>query len=139
MTIEWRYTEEQNVGVLSVAGYLGPAAVHRFSGAVGWVLARGDGPVILDLTGLRAWSIEGRRAVAEAARSLAAHGRSLELSAIPAGPPFANRHCLDVPVHPDLSAARATHATRRAETADRATSWRRLVCLAAEAAGAGRH
>ncbi|MDQ0687200.1 hypothetical protein QFZ56_006163 [Streptomyces achromogenes] len=120
MTIEWRYTEEQDVGVLAVAGYLGPDAVHRFSGAVGWVLARGDGPVILDLADLRAWSIEGRCAVAEAARRLAAHGRSLELSAIPAGAPFvADRHCPDVPVHPDLSAARAAYATRRPATADR--------------------
>lgn len=36
MTIEWRYTVEQELGILSVAGYLGPDAVRRFSGAVSW-------------------------------------------------------------------------------------------------------
>ncbi|MFE9446324.1 anti-sigma factor antagonist [Streptomyces sp. NPDC006602] len=41
MTIEWRYTVDQELGILSVAGHLGPDAVHRFSGAVGWVVARG--------------------------------------------------------------------------------------------------
>jgi hypothetical protein len=36
MTIDWRYTVEENLGVLSVAGYLGPDAVRRFTGAIGW-------------------------------------------------------------------------------------------------------
>ena len=36
MTIDWRYTVEENLGILSVAGHLGPDAVHRFSGAIGW-------------------------------------------------------------------------------------------------------
>ncbi|MBT1093279.1 hypothetical protein [Streptomyces sp. Tu102] len=33
MTIDWRYTDERDLGILSVAGYLGPHAVHRFAGA----------------------------------------------------------------------------------------------------------
>ncbi|WP_405638949.1 anti-sigma factor antagonist [Streptomyces sp. NBC_00019] len=110
MTIDWRYTVEDDLGVLSVAGYLGPDAVHRFSGAVGWALARGTGPVIVDLSDLRSWSTEGQLAIADAARNLAAAGRTLELAAIPAdgslvptsdGPP--------IPVHADLAAARAAH------------------------------
>lgn len=56
MTIEWRYTTHHSLGILSLAGYLGPDAVHRFTGAIGWVQARGTGPVILDLTELRGWS-----------------------------------------------------------------------------------
>lgn len=56
MTIEWRYTTHQDLGVLSLAGFLGADAVARFTGAVGWALARGTGPVILDLTELRGWS-----------------------------------------------------------------------------------
>ncbi|MGG8406963.1 anti-sigma factor antagonist, partial [Streptomyces sp. 12297] len=65
MTIEWRYTTQQGLGVLSLAGYLGPDATARFTGAVGWALARGTGPVVLDLTELRGWSAGGRTAVAE--------------------------------------------------------------------------
>ncbi|MFD9903620.1 hypothetical protein [Streptomyces sp. NPDC059063] len=46
MTIEWRYTIEQDFAILSVAGHLGQDAAHRFTGAIGWVLARGTGPVV---------------------------------------------------------------------------------------------
>ena len=84
MTIEWRYTAEDDLGILSVAGYLGPDAVRRFTGAVGWALARGTGPVIVDLTDLRSWSAGGQPAITEAVRRLAQAGRSLELTAIPA-------------------------------------------------------
>ncbi|WP_156726081.1 STAS domain-containing protein [Streptomyces apocyni] len=108
MTIEWRYSSERDHGVLSVAGYLGADAVGRFTGAVGWVLARGAGPVVLDLTELRGWSADGQSAITLAARRLADQGRSLELAAIPAdgslvpdgdGPPLT--------VHGDLAAALA--------------------------------
>ncbi|MET8563504.1 anti-sigma factor antagonist [Streptomyces flaveolus] len=84
MTIDRRSTAEENLGVLSVVGYLGPDAVRRFSGAIGWALARGTGPVIVDLTELRSWSAEGQLAITEAARRLAQADRSLELAAIPA-------------------------------------------------------
>ncbi|MDX2680620.1 anti-sigma factor antagonist [Streptomyces soliscabiei] len=116
MTIEWRYTieEDPDVGVLSVDGYLGPDAVHRFSGAVDWVAVRCTGPVIVNLAELRAWSAEGRRAVAEAARRLAADGRSLELAAIPSrGVLLSDEDCPDIPVHPDLPTALAAHAACR--------------------------
>ncbi|MGW2486161.1 anti-sigma factor antagonist [Streptomyces sp. NPDC001606] len=110
MTIDWRYTIEQNLGVLSVAGCLGPDAVHRFGGAIGWVMARGTGPVVLDLTELRSWSAEGQLAIREAARRLAGSGRRLELAAIPAdGSLVPAGDCPDMPVHCDLAAARAAH------------------------------
>ncbi|MFR9797566.1 anti-sigma factor antagonist [Streptomyces sp. MS06] len=110
MTIEWRYTVEQDLGVLSVAGHLGREAVHRFSGAVGWVAARGTGPVVVDLTGLRSWSAEGQLAITDAARRLAEAGRGLELAAIPAdGSLVPANEGPDIPVHPDLAAALAAH------------------------------
>ncbi|MEU0086247.1 anti-sigma factor antagonist [Streptomyces sp. NPDC006274] len=110
MTVEWRYTTHQALSVLSLAGFLGPDAVHRFTGAVGWVLARGTGPVILDLTELRGWSADGRLAVARAARELTAEGRSMELAAIPAdGSLVPGTGRLPLPVHPDLTTALAAH------------------------------
>ncbi|WP_374120742.1 anti-sigma factor antagonist [Streptomyces sp. AN091965] len=114
MTIEWRYTVAPDLGILSVAGHLGEDAAHRFTGAVGWVLARGTGPVIVDCTELRGWSVEGRLAVAEAARRLAAHGRRLELAAIPAdGSLVPVADCPPLPVHDDLTTALAAHGTDR--------------------------
>lgn len=136
MTIDWRYTLEDDLGILSVAGYLGPEAVRRFTGAVGWVLARGTGPVLVDLTELRSWSAEGQLAITEAARRLAAAGRRLELAAIPAdgslvpsadGPP--------IPVHTDLAAARAAHAPAGRTTETR-HEWRTTGWPAPDPAGA---
>ncbi|HET6359910.1 STAS domain-containing protein [Streptomyces sp.] len=110
MTIEWRYTTQQDFCVLSLAGYLGADAVSRFSGAVGWALARGTGPVILDLTELRGWSIGGQLAVAQAARQLADEGRCLELAAIPAdGSLVPDGTHPPIPVHCDLAAALAAY------------------------------
>ncbi|MFF4040817.1 hypothetical protein [Streptomyces sp. NPDC001816] len=82
---------------------LGPEAVRRFGGAVGWVVARGTGPVVLDLTELRSWSAEGQLAITKAARRLADAGRSLELAAIPAeGSLVPAGDCPDIPVgHPN--------------------------------------
>ncbi|MEU6347675.1 STAS domain-containing protein [Streptomyces sp. NPDC046977] len=110
MTIEWRYTTHPNLGVLSLAGHLGPDAVHRFTGAIGWVRARGTGPVILDLTGLRGWSTGGQLAIAQAARQLSDEGRRLELAAIPAdGSLVPDGTHPPIPVHCDLSTALAAH------------------------------
>ncbi|WP_406277100.1 STAS domain-containing protein [Streptomyces sp. NBC_00191] len=110
MTIEWRYTTHQDLGVLSLAGFLGADAVARFTGAVGWALARGTGPVILDLTELRGWSAGGQLAVAQAARQLADKGRSLELAAIPSdGSLVPDGSHPPIPVHCDLAAALVAH------------------------------
>ncbi|TDC73684.1 anti-sigma factor antagonist [Streptomyces hainanensis] len=113
MTIEWRFTVERDLDILSITGYLGGEAVRRFDGAIGWVLARGAGPVIVDLTELRGWSVTGQHAITEAARRLARVGRSLELAAIPAdGSLVPAGDGPDIPVHRDLASALATHRTR---------------------------
>ncbi|MEV6246734.1 STAS domain-containing protein [Streptomyces sp. NPDC051742] len=113
MTIEWRYTAHEHVGVLSLAGYLGADATGRFTGAIGWALARGTGPVILDLTGLLGWSADGQIAVARAARHLVENGRHLELAAIPAdGSLVPDATCPPVAVHCDLATALASHDAR---------------------------
>ncbi|MFJ7591309.1 anti-sigma factor antagonist [Streptomyces sp. NPDC097617] len=110
MTIEWQYTAHDHLGVLSLSGYLGGDAADRFTGAVGWAVARGTGPVILDLAGLLGWSAGGQLAVAQAARTLAAHGRNLEMAAIPAdGSLVPDASCPDIPVHAELAAALAAH------------------------------
>ena len=110
MTIEWHYTTYPGLGILSLAGHLAPEAVDRFTGAIGWVLARGAGPVILDLTALRGWSVGGQLAVTRAARRLADEGRRLELAAIPAdGSLVPDGTHPPIPVHVDLSAALAAH------------------------------
>ncbi|WOX23235.1 anti-sigma factor antagonist [Streptomyces solicathayae] len=118
MTIEWRYTIQPDLGVLSLAGYLGADAVGRFAGAVGWAVARGTGPVILDLTSLRGWSDGGRAAISEAAARLTAEGRSLELAAAP------DDDCPPIPVHTDLPAALAAHRGGGAEQREwRSDEW----------------
>ncbi|MFB7940669.1 anti-sigma factor antagonist [Streptomyces sp. NPDC056049] len=126
MTIEWRYTIHPGLGVLSLAGFLGQEAVGRFQGAVGWAVARGTGPVVLDLTGLRGWSDGGRLAVSEAASRLAAEGRGLELAAVPEG--GADGGFEDGPavitVHGDLAAALAAHRDRGVEEREwRSDAW----------------
>jgi len=125
MTIEWRYTVEQELGVLSVSGYLGPDAVRRFEGAVGWAVGRGTGPVVVDLTGLRTWSAEGQLAITEAARRLAAAGRSLELAAIPPdGSLVPDGDCPPIPVHADLAGALAAHSARQGKPPKGRHEWR---------------
>ncbi|MFE1291834.1 STAS domain-containing protein [Streptomyces sp. NPDC058751] len=110
MTIEWHYTAGEDFSVLSLSGYLGPEGAHRFTGAIGWVLARGTGPVVVDMSGLRSWSVNGQLAVIEASRRLGARGRSLELAAIPAdGSLVPDGDCPPITIHTDLAAAVAEH------------------------------
>ncbi|MGW7608939.1 anti-sigma factor antagonist [Streptomyces sp. NPDC054766] len=110
MTIEWHYTAGEDFSVLSLSGHLGPEGAHRFTGAVGWVLARGAGPVVADMNGLRSWSVNGRLAVIEAARQLSAYGRSLELASIPAdGSLVPDGDCPPITIHTDLAADVAGH------------------------------
>ncbi|MEU2658502.1 anti-sigma factor antagonist [Streptomyces sp. NPDC007325] len=127
MTIEWRYTIHPGLGVLSLAGFLGQEAVGRFQGAVGWAVARGTGPVVLDLTGLRGWSDGGRLAVSEAASRLAAEGRGLELAAVPGGGAdggFGDGRPGGIAVHGDLAAALAAHRDRGVEEREwRSDAW----------------
>lgn len=135
MTIDWRYTVEDTLGILSVAGYLGPDAVRRFSGAVGWALARGTGPVIVDLTELRSWSAEGQLAITEGARRLAEAGRSLELVGIPAdGSLVPAGDCPPIPVHADLATALAAHGAAHAAPVEGRHEWRTTGWPAADRA-----
>ncbi|MEU6497626.1 anti-sigma factor antagonist [Streptomyces sp. NPDC046984] len=136
MTIEWRYTVEQGLGILSVSGYLGPDAVHRFAGAIGWVVGRESGPVIVDLTELRSWSAEGQTAITDAARRLAAADRGLELAAIPAdGSLVPDADCPPIPVHSDLAGALAAHSARHDESPEGRHEWRTTGWPTAERAG----
>ncbi|WP_043267505.1 STAS domain-containing protein [Streptomyces sp. CT34] len=110
MTIQWRYTSDDDLGILSLAGYLDAQDTDRFAGAISWVLAHGAGPVVLDLTALEGWTVAGQSAIVEAARQLAAHGRPLELAAIPAdGSLVPDDTCPPLPVHHDLNTAVAAH------------------------------
>ncbi|TQK49933.1 hypothetical protein FBY35_0224 [Streptomyces sp. SLBN-118] len=123
MTIEWRYTNRERLGILSLAGFLGADAVDRFTGAVGWALARGTGPVILDLTELRGWSAGGQLAVAQAAQRLADEGRRLELAAIPSdGSLVPDGTHPPVPHHCDLATALAAHQDH--DATEEAREWR---------------
>ncbi|UUU19015.1 anti-sigma factor antagonist [Streptomyces sp. DSM 40750] len=137
MTIEWRYTVERDFGILSVSGYLGPDAVHRFIGAIGWVVGRGSGPVIVDLTGLHSWSTEGQLAIIEAARRLAAAGRSLELAAIAADDSLVpDGDCPSIPVHSGLASALAAHSARDGEPPQGRHEWRTTGWPSGDDAGA---
>ncbi|MCF3106802.1 anti-sigma factor antagonist [Streptomyces roseoverticillatus] len=110
MTIAWRYTDYPTLGILSVSGYLSGQATARLVGAVGWVEARGTGSLILDLTALKGWSVEGQDAIAQAAARLADAGRAVELAAIPAdGSLVPGARQPHIPVHPDLISALAAH------------------------------
>jgi hypothetical protein len=111
MTLQWQYTAADGWGVLSLAGRLEGADASRVAGAVGWVVARGSGPLIVDLLGLESWSVEGQAVIVAAARRLAEHGRTLELAAIPASGTAAVIYNAAVPiaVHVDLAAAMASH------------------------------
>jgi hypothetical protein len=108
MTIQWHLTTRQAADVLQITGYLGDDAVTRFTGAVGWALARGEGALLLDLTRLKGWSAGGRDAVAEAATTLAEQGRRLELVAEPGDPALPAPAGLTVYV--DLAAALSAHS-----------------------------
>lgn len=70
VALVWSYEARDAVGVVHLAGYLGVDDVDRFAGAVGWVIARRPGVVLLDATGLLGFSVEGRAAIGSAAARL---------------------------------------------------------------------
>jgi hypothetical protein len=74
VALVWSYEDRGTVGVVHLAGYLGAEAVDQFEGAVGWVIARRPGVVLLDGTGLLGFSVEGRAAIGSAAARLADAG-----------------------------------------------------------------
>ncbi|WP_345482577.1 STAS domain-containing protein [Actinopolymorpha pittospori] len=107
MTLQWHNEKQRGITILHLTGYLGESAIDRFAGAVGWVLAHGTGPIVLDLADLHGWSDEGQAAVVDAATRLASHERILVicgLHRVPEpkapgnfGPP--------ITVYPDVGAA----------------------------------
>ncbi|WP_427896678.1 hypothetical protein ACQHIV_38010 [Kribbella sp. GL6] len=99
MTIQWQYQQVGAVAVVTITGHLGKAALHRFNGAMGWVLTRAD-TVILDITDLHGWSPEGREAILTESERLAAYGQSLELAG-----PSPDGDLPGIPHHQDLAAA----------------------------------
>ncbi|MHA6761906.1 STAS domain-containing protein [Streptacidiphilus sp. PAMC 29251] len=110
MTIQWHFQDGAGAGVLQVSGYLGAESVARFAGAVGWALARGTGPLIVDLKALHGWSPQGQAALRDAVLRLAEQQRTLELAAVPAGADSALIAELSgIPVHLDVDAALAAH------------------------------
>lgn len=132
MTIQWHFQDGAGVGVLQVSGYLGADSVPRFAGAVGWALARGTGPLIVDLKALLGWSPQGQAAVSDAVLRLAEQQRTLELAAVPAGAEFVLIPELSgIPVHADVEAALAAHPANPGTVsaddsarAQRAQNWR---------------
>jgi hypothetical protein len=115
LTIQWHFQDGPGAGVLQVSGYLGSESVPRFAGAVGWALARGTGPLILDLKALLGWSPQGQAAIAAAALRLAEQHRTLELAAVPTGEDCALIAELQVlPLHSDVEAALAVHVAAAA-------------------------
>ncbi|MEZ0064584.1 hypothetical protein ABIA32_000572 [Streptacidiphilus sp. MAP12-20] len=116
MTIQWHLTTRPTADVLQVTGYLGDSAVARFTGAVGWAVARGEGLLLLDLTHLKGWSEAGHAALTRAARQLSEQQRPLELVA---HAPDGDRLAADckVPWHPDLDTALAAHQHPRGTAA----------------------
>lgn len=128
MAMNWIYRNRQGVGVLGLRGYLGNSSLADFTGAVGWVLARRTGPVVVDLTGLQGCSASGHAALGgEAAERAAAAGRVFAVC----GP-----HGIDaqrtwqgqraaIPVYADLGAAVAALRPRQREI--RLRGWGRDV------------
>lgn len=122
---QWHYSARDDLGILALAGHLDAATADRFSGAVGWTLAHGTGPLILDLAAVHTWSPEGQASIVTAARRLAQHDRPLQLSAIPADGTAAviyNGTPL-IPVHADLATALAAHGATVEEHAEQ-RQWR---------------
>lgn len=115
MTIQWQYRAQPDCGVLSLSGYLGSQATNRFTGAIGWALARGTGPIIVDITGLEGWSESGREAVLLAAIRLAAHDRPLELAGLPRDHSSMELRSNGPAIrrHPDLRTALSAQATAK--------------------------
>lgn len=112
LTIQWHFQDGTRAGVLQVSGYLGADSVPRFAGAVGWALARGTGPLILDLRALLGWSAQGQEAIVDAVRRLAEQHRTLELASVPSGADSALIEELSgLRVHADVEAALAAQPT----------------------------
>jgi hypothetical protein len=73
--MNWNLDEVQGASVLSLSGYVRAPKFPRLVAALGWVSARGSGPLVLDLRFLRGCSPRGRSALAAACRGWVSEGR----------------------------------------------------------------
>lgn len=107
MAMNWTYQNSRGVIVLELRGYLGDSALARFSGAIGWALARHTGPVAIDLTYLQGCSASGQAALEEAAQRAGAAGRMLALCGSHDDAALPGRHDqrVAIPAYADLNTA----------------------------------
>ncbi|MFC8360754.1 anti-sigma factor antagonist [Streptomyces griseorubiginosus] len=126
MTVDWRHTREEKRGILSVAPSLGPDAARRFTGSIGWVVARGTGPVIVDLTQLPAGSAEDRAGAhvipGARVRSTTVARRGLPNGAAPEGHV---KYAVAAASWAGAALAEGSRAARQAATAGFGGSWGR--------------
>jgi hypothetical protein len=113
--MNWTYQARRGVGIIELHGFLGDRVLARFSGAVVWALARGDGPVVVDLTCLQGCSATGKDALEEAAGHVGSAGRILAICC-----PHGNdtlhpghRDQAAMPVYADLNTAIAALSPER--------------------------
>ena len=117
MAMNWTHQNSRGVSVLRLRGYLGASALARFSGAVGWALARHTGPVVIDLTCLQGCSASGVAALGEAAQRAAAADRVLAVcgSHGSAALPSERDRPVAIPAYADLEAAVTALSPRQRE------------------------
>ncbi|WP_405764124.1 hypothetical protein OHU34_01145 [Streptomyces sp. NBC_00080] len=107
MSFGWHYEERRGAGVMHLAGNLGVDGTGRFTGAIGWVLARAGGPLVLEVGGLLGWSPEGEAAVLDLARRLSGRSHPLALCGVGALPirTLTANSLIPITVHADLDSA----------------------------------
>jgi anti-anti-sigma regulatory factor len=115
--MDWTYQARRGVGIIELHGFLGDSVLARFSGAVGWALARGAGPVVVDLTRLQGCSATGKAALEGAAGRAGAAGRKFAVCC-PHGNDTLNarhREQAAMPVYANLDTAVAALSPERPE------------------------
>ncbi|WP_188302240.1 STAS domain-containing protein [Streptomyces sp. CBMA123] len=70
--MQWEFATERGVGVMTLTGFLGQDATHRFQGAFDWAVARCSGPLVIDMAALRGWNCSGEDAILDATGRLSA-------------------------------------------------------------------
>jgi hypothetical protein len=113
--MNWTYQARRGVGIIELHGFLGDRELARFGGAVGWALARGTGPVVVDLTCMQGCSASGEAALEEAAGRVRSAGRTLAVC-FPHGNDTLHpwqRERAAMPVYTDLDTAIAAVSPER--------------------------
>lgn len=80
VTFAWDLSECDGVAVLSLSGSLTLVDSRRLVAAVAWVSAHSSGPLVLDLTGVRAWDGPAGAAVDAAVGGWLKEDRAVALS-----------------------------------------------------------